>query len=196
MQFRILGRVFTIISKKSGKDYKFSFRWTKLEKEVLGINSNCDSKSIYENGMHVVFIDYDNKLTLPELMEECKRLQEQFKDTLGDAYIFESSPKKYHVHFYQQVTYWKAFEIIHFSNCDSQYKKYRGVRFNLTLRISPKGNGFIPKFVMIVPSRYYKEEDLFMKKQMAFLLTYEENLKREVKNGTYCRATSIQNSKN
>ena len=175
MQFRVFGRVITIYKKKSGKDFSFHFRITKLEKPVFGINSNLDDKSVYDGGLHVLLIDYDNKLTLPELMEECKRLQEKFKEVLGDAYIFESSPKKYHVHFYQEMDYWTAFKIIHFSKCDEQYKKWRGMRFCLTLRLSPKTEGFVPKFVMCVPSRYYKEEVEWFKKQVVSLLIYEYN---------------------
>jgi len=184
LQVRIFNRVITTYFKKKKKDFRFHFRITYLEKEVIGINSNLDDKSIYDGGLHVLFLDYDDELTLPKLMEECKRLQEKFKEVLGDAYIFESSPKKYHVHFYQPMNYWYAFQVIHFSKCDEQYKKWRGCRTNLTLRLSPKEEGFVPKLIMCVPSRYPKQEITFMKKQMGSLLAHEQLIKVKIKNGT------------
>jgi hypothetical protein len=174
LQFRIFGRVITTYFKKSGKDFKFHFRVTKLEDPVLGINSNIDNLNVYDDKAgHILLLDYDNELTLPELIEECRRLQEKFKEVLGDAYIFESSPKKYHVHFYQPMTYWLALKIIHFSKCDPQYKKWRMCRNNMTLRLSPKEEGYVPKIIMCVPSRYPKTELMFMKKQMASFLAHE-----------------------
>lgn len=187
MQVRIFGRVITTYIKKKKKDFKFHFRISYLEKPCLGINSNLDDYDVYDpRARHVLLLDMDDNLTLPELVEECKRLQEKFQEVLGDAYIFESSPKKYHIHFYQAMPYWYAFKIIHFSKCDEQYKKWRGVRDRMTLRLSPKEEGFVPKFVMCVPSRYYKEEVVFMKKQMASLLAHEQvkNQKEKIKYGT------------
>jgi len=180
LQFRIFKRVITIYNKKSGKDFSFNFRITKLEAPVIGINSNLDSFDVYDpRAKHCLLLDYDDELPLPELIQECKRIQEKFKDVLGDAYIFESSPKKYHVHFYQRMPYFYALKIIHFSKCDNNFKKWRMIRSNMTLRLSPKETGFIPKFVMVVPSRYWKEEISFVKKEMASLLNMERKIKGE-----------------
>lgn len=188
MQFRLFGRVFTIYKKKSGKDFRFNFRITKLEDPVFGINSNLDDKDVYDpEAKHILLIDFDDKLILPELVQECKRLQEKFKEILGDAYIFESSPNKFHIHFYQEMDYWTAFKIIHYSKCDEQYKRWRGSRDRMTIRLSPKESGFIPKLVMCVPSRYYKPEVLHMKREMGSFLAHERLLKREkvkIKHGT------------
>ncbi len=180
LQFRILGRVITIYWKKSGKDYSFNFRITKLEPQVIGINSNLDDKDIYNGQEHIGIIDFDDRLPLSELKYLIIQVQNKFK-WVGDGYIYQTSPKKYSIHFYQPASYWRWLMVIHFCNqyADPNYCKYRMIRNTMVMRFSPKSSGYVPKLVGLVKSANFNPEVMFMKRMVLKLIDYEENLQQK-----------------
>lgn len=185
LQFRIFGRVFTIFWKKSGKDYSFNFRSTFLEKPCVGINSNVYGSDIYKNQLHFFMGDFDDILTLKQLKKKVREVQDRFKDLVGDGYIYETSPNKFSLHFYQLSTYWEWMKVIHFLNdcLDTSYVRWRLRRNSMVMRLSPKSSGYIPKLIEVVKTKYHKGEDEFSKRMIL------QNLNSEVKikDGSYTK---------
>jgi hypothetical protein len=130
-------------------------------------------------------LDFDDLTPLDVLKGKIRILQTLFR--LGDCYLYESSrirtesnqiriyppffykqielKSKYHGYFFQDtMTYFEALRIIHYCAntlkiVDPQYAKWRMMRPNMVLRLSPKQDGFIPSFVDIVWSPYGHEKD-------------------------------------
>lgn len=173
----LLGRIYTI---------GFSIRSNPLEPPVLGIRSNLDTLSIYNPlSRHLLMLDFDDLNSLEALRGKIRILQTLFR--LGDCYIYESSrirtesnsiriyppffgktvetKSKYHGYFFQDsMTYFEALRIIHYCAntlkiVDPQYAKWRMMRPNCVLRLSPKKDGFVPSFIDIVKSPYSHYED-------------------------------------
>ena len=67
---------------------------------------------------HIVCMDMD-RFELFWLEEEVKYLQNTFK--IGEAYIFESSPEKYHVIIPDKLTYLEVVTILKNSSVDPNY---------------------------------------------------------------------------
>jgi hypothetical protein len=187
MQWRVFNRVFTL-----------NFRWTFLEAPVLGIRSNLDEKSVENNGLHALLLDYDDILSDKELIKELYKFQKRFR--LGDCEVFKSSWKKIyrfilnknfpflhikistikkrHVYFFEDMmTYWQAIKIIFLSSCDPAFKRWRMIRNNIVLRISPKSDGCIPEPEFIVKSPYSKPEIRWFKDYVYGMLRGEEVIK-------------------
>ena len=179
MQFRIFDRVVTIYFGKKGKDFRFVVRSTFLEPPVLGINSNVCGNDIYKNQLHFGMIDVDDNLTLSELRKKTKEIQNTFREFVGDGYIYETSPRKYSLHFYQLAPYWDWLKVIHFCNgfIDPQYCKWRLLRNSMVMRLSPKSSGFIPKLVEVVKSRYPKDDDEIPKQIVLQFLNREVEMR-------------------
>lgn len=189
MQFRVLGYVVTL-----------NARATKLEKEVMGIRSNLDKKSIYNNGLHILMMDFDD---VPREMLIRELIEIQHRHKLGDAEVFQSSMKtvytierirsfpfldvqkrlikKWHVYFFQDpMTYWKAIMIIHGTNgVDESYKRWRMIRPNMVLRLSPKSDGFVPRPIFTVTSPYVKPNVNWFRDQVYEFLKKENELNEE-----------------
>jgi hypothetical protein len=172
VQFRIFGRVVTL-----------NFRVTKIEEPVLGIRSNLDNKSIYNDGLHILMLDCDD-VPKEVLVDRLIKLQHRFK--LGDATVMKSSLKtiywieinssfpfvhfmkkkiiKRHIYFFgDPMIYWDAFKIIHFATnelkiVDEAYSRWRGIRPNMVLRTSPKSDGFVPEEDFVIKSPFVKPE--------------------------------------
>jgi len=173
MQWRFFGRVFT-----------WNFRVTKIESPVLGFRSSLNRYPIYDvRNRNVGLIDYDDRMTKKELKKEIRRLQRKFK--LGKAKIATSSFKlvhsffvnfkfpfihkktrrirKFHVYFPNDVGhYFDWLPVIHFSNCDHQFKKWRMMRENMVLRWSPKDDGYVPELMEDVDSKHEKPDTGYM----------------------------------
>lgn len=130
-----------------GRHLEIKFwRENALKDCVVGINSNLD------NDWHTLFIDYDDVLQYDALVREIKYLQRKFK--LGNAWIFESSYHHYYVCFFQdRMKYWEALEIIHEATCCREFKRWRMIRKEMTLRLTAKaGYSANPKFLKIIYS--------------------------------------------
>jgi len=107
-----------------------------LDDAVVGVNSDVG------NGKHALFIDFDDLLTYSQLVREIKRLQSKFG--LGPAEIYESSFEKYVVFFfYERLDYFSALKIIYDANCCKNFKKWRMLRDEMTIRLTPK-KGYKP----------------------------------------------------
>jgi hypothetical protein len=180
MQFRIFGRVFTVITHKSGPDYKFIFKSTKLEPPVIGVNSHLDSNDIYNGQKHVGILDFDDKLDLVMLKDFILQIQDKF-NWVGNGYVYETSPKKYSVHFYQPKSYWEWMKIIHFSKdkMDPQYCKWRMMRPAMVMRFTPKMTGYIPKLVGIIKSKNKVSENTEFKDMVLSVLENEIHSKQD-----------------
>ena len=135
------------------------------------------------------------------LIKELIELQHEFK--LGDAEVYRSSKKtvyyfetskrfpfiharkeikrKWHVYFFQDpMTYWKAFKIIHYATnvlriVDEAYSRWRGIRPNMVLRLSPKSDGFVPEPLFIVRSPYIKPDVKWFKSEVYRMLQFESD---------------------
>lgn len=190
LQFRIGSYVITF----------FSFRITKIENPVIGINSYL------KNGNHVLLLDYDD-ISKKELIKDIVGLQHKF--ALGDAKIFRSSRKefyefthnfpfikktiikKWHVYFTQdERPYFEWMEAISYSKCDEQFKRWRLCRSCMTLRFSPKSSGYIPEPEFIVRSPFSKEETGFEDK-ILFAINQEKEVKNAKKDNSL--QTSLEN---
>jgi hypothetical protein len=178
MQIRIFRRVVTFIINKKNPDFGISFRITKLEPEVIGFTSliTGTGKDIYNGQKHIGIIDADDISTLENLAIKIKEIQEKFKDFVGDAYIYETSPKKYSVHFYNPASYWDWLKVIHFSRdtIDEQYCKFRLLRDNLVMRFTPKSNGFTPRLVRTVRTKHPQIELTHIKEMFNDILNKEQ----------------------
>jgi len=124
-----------------------------LESSVVGLNSNltknAGTERWFEN--HFLMIDYDDNLSLNNLINEVKRLQEKF--SLPDAYIFESSYRHYNVVFFGVCRdYFDCLKIIHDTPCCESFKSWRMIRQEMTIRMSPKLNEKPPVLVYVVLS--------------------------------------------
>lgn len=106
---------------------------------VVGINSNLSSNSgtelWFEN--HFLMLDYDDSLSLSNLIVETKRLQKKFN--LPDAHIFESSFAHYHVIYFGVCRdYFDCLKVVHDTPACYGFKTWRMIREEMTLRITPK----------------------------------------------------------
>ncbi len=186
----------------SKQSYVFTLnaRLTKLEKEVLGVRSNLDRKSIYNDSLHMLMLDCDE--IKDEYLIQCLiKLQHEFK--LGDAEVYTSSLKtvyffglsskfpfihvikkqikKRHIYFFQDpMTYWRALKIIHYATVelkfvDEAFARWRMARPNMVLRISAKSNGFVPEPDFIIQSTFAKPEVKWFKESVRELLRGEMN---------------------
>ena len=137
LKFDIGKRVFSF------KSYR---RYDVGDGEVLGINSNLDPNGDF----HILMIDYDDRFKLEDLKCELYALNHKFN--LTSAYIFESSYRHYFVFwFWESLPYMKCLEIIRESKCDPNYKTYRMIRDEMTLRLTnKKGYKIKPTMVAIV----------------------------------------------
>jgi hypothetical protein len=139
----------------------FSGRRTFIEEPVAGFRSNLNNFDVHnERSLHIGMLDFDDRVSLPDLTKLIQKTQQKYKDVLGTAYIFETSPKKYAVHFYQALSYWKWLEIIHSLNqyLDPAYCRWRMLRNNMVMRFTAKSNGYIPKLISTVETKYPKPE--------------------------------------
>ena len=127
----------------------------KVKKEeqflCVGLNSNLIENANTDRWFehHFLMIDYDDKLSLQNLIIETKRLQGKF--LLPNAYIFESSFNHYIVYYFGvDMDYFDCLKVIHDTPCDEEYKKFRMIRQSMTLRITEKGSKHKPTFVCAV----------------------------------------------
>jgi hypothetical protein len=127
-----------------------------LNDVVIGINSNLTNNNNTESWYkhHFLMIDYDDILSLSNLITEIERLQEKYK--LPTAYIFESSFRHYFVFFFDvDRDYFDLLRIVHDTPCCKEFKKWRMIRQEFTLRLTPKSHyEKKPKLVSIVESNY------------------------------------------
>ena len=174
MQFRIFGRVFTVIYHKLGADYKLIAKSTKLEPPVIGINSYLDDGDIYGEQKHVGILDFDDNLPLLKLKAFVLKIQQKF-NWVGSGYIYETSPGKYSVHFYQAKTYWEWLKVVHFSKdaIDPQYSKWRMMRPAMVMRFTPKTSGHIPRLVCVIKSKNNVAENAEFRNMMLTILGRE-----------------------
>jgi len=121
-----------------------------VKEPVVGINSNlCNSNGDRWFEHHFLMIDYDDMLSLRNLITEIQRLQ--VKWNLPNAHIFESSYHHYIVYFFGvDRDYFECLKVIHDTPCCRNYKKLRMETEAMTLRISTKGHKQKPKFVCMV----------------------------------------------
>lgn len=119
-----------------------------LDENVVGINSNLNS-----GDCHVLMIDYDTMLKHDALISEIQRLQKKF--SLDTCHIFESSFKHYFVFFFnERMRYVDCLEILRDTPCCQNFKSYRMLRDEMTLRLTPKkGYEGRPKLVHIVENK-------------------------------------------
>lgn len=183
MQVKLGNHVITATFRNNKGDRKFSIRYTSLDIDVMGIRSNIDKNDIYTNQMHVGIFDIDDRLTLNELSSKILEIQEKFKDFVGNCYIFETSPKKYSFHFYNPATYWDWMKVTHYCSdiLDPQYVHWRLFRTTMVMRFTPKKNGYVPKLVRVIPSKYPKYEITAMRKSVLEVLEHEN--KKVMHNG-------------
>lgn len=161
----------------------FNARMTKLEREVLGIRSNVDDISIYGNGKQILMLDCDD---VPSDVLARSLMKIQHKFLLGDAEVLTSSRKtvysigadrkvpflhirkkivkKRHVYFFQDLmTYWDAIKVIHYATnvlgiADEAFARWRMIRSNMVLRISPKTKTDIPEKEFVILSPFHKPD--------------------------------------
>ena len=182
MQWRILNRVFTLNLWRNKDGFKFSFRMTHLRPPVIGIESVIDTdKDIYTDQMHIGIIDFDDNLSLLQLKKLTKVIQIKFNEFVGDGYIYETSPNKYSLHFYNPALYFDWLKVIHFCNeyADHAYCRWRMLRDTMVMRTSPKTEGHIPKLIAIIRSEYPKIELSWFKFNVMTMLK-NEIIKKEV----------------
>jgi len=139
-------------------------------------------------------LDYD-EIREDLLVKKLVDLQHEFK--LGNAEVFTSSIKtiyffgfsrkfpflhvikkpikKRHVYFFQDpMVYWRALRIIHKSECDEAFRRWRMIRHNIVLRISPKSDGHVPKPDFVVKSPFAKPEIKWFKRNVYEMLKGEK----------------------
>jgi len=116
---------------------------------LVGINSNTKKQDANNwDEEHILMIDYDDKLSLTNLETETRRLQEKY--SLGDATIYESSYHHYNIIYHQDcLNYFTCLRIIHDTPCDPEYKKWRMIRQQMTLRMNEKEGNKIKKVITI-----------------------------------------------
>jgi hypothetical protein len=159
-------------------DFKFSFRGTKIQPPVIGVESVIEpEKDLYVDQMHIGMIDFDDNLTLLQLKYLTKIIQEKFKEFVGDGYIYETSPDKYSLHFYNPALYFDWLKVIHFCNeyVDGAYCRWRMLRDSMVMRTSPKTEGYIPKLVAVIRTKYSKPELTWFKNSVFKMLKNEVN---------------------
>jgi len=160
---------------------------------VAGINSNLP------NGKHILMIDFDDVVGgLKDVVRECKRINRIAKKRLGRdlgyVEIYESSYRHYFAFWFEsELDYvWEAIPLLREAKCDVQYKKWRMVRDEMTLRLTPKKdkNG-VPRLVAVVGKykKKLKEGNEALRRVVHSILdtsklergdSYEENKNRSV----------------
>ena len=134
------------------RGYLFRFQSYNLPKAwVYGISSRT------RKGKYVLFHDYDD-LSLPDVLEDLKFLQERFK--LSNYYVFQIPDKSnsFHAICLDTFTISEAFEIQKSSCCDLAF--INSIKFlkskEWILRVGKKGNRAEPEFVKILESKFNK----------------------------------------
>lgn len=144
-------------------DVKF-WKEMELDQSVVGVNSNLtkNAGTNHWHEQHFLMIDYDDHLSLMNLITEINRLQEKFR--LPTAHIFESSYNHYNVMFFGACRdYFECLKVIHDTPCCQQFKFWRMSRQEMTLRLTPKNKyDRSPHLVHVVKS---------------FIGDYDENIK-------------------
>lgn len=178
MKVKLFNRVISISFSKNGKDWKFSIRSTFLEPLCIGICSNVDDKDIYEGQEHVGIFDFDDRLPVNDLREVVRMVQKKFH-FVGDGYIYETSPKKYCVHYYNHASYWDWLMVVHYLRelLDPAFVRWRLFRPSMVMRISPKSNGYIPTLVDVIESDNQVIEDVKFRESVLLMLKNEMRLK-------------------
>ena len=161
LQLKVGSRYFKFISASNSRDVV-----------VDGVNSLVrKGKEWHEN--HIPMIDYDDAISLENLIAETKRLQKKFK--LGNAWIFESSYHHYHVVYFEDVLdYFDCLRILHDTPCCRQYKMWRMLRQNMTLRMSSK-DGSRPKFAFMVKKLRNDSKKVLFKEDQQLIYNYVMN---------------------
>lgn len=174
-QFKIGKNLYTIFFTKKSGDWEFGFRRTKLEEPVIGITSKASGGDFYKDQKHIGIFDFDDILPLEHLVRKTIEIQLRFPEFVGDGYIYETSPKKYSLHFYNHATYWDWMKVVHFCNdcMDPSYVRWRLFRNTMVMRFSPKSNGYVPKLVRIVRNNMRHREDEIMKVLLNSMLEQE-----------------------
>lgn len=151
---------------------KISFRvypYYDLEDNVVGINSNLS------NGFHIFMCDFDDVFKLEELKKELKEIIEREK--FGDLEIYESSYKRYFVFgFYETLNYEDILKVTYRLNCCKNWKKWRMLREECTLRMTPKkGYKKNPTYVCTIKgkNKQIKEENKVLKEFVHNILDVE-----------------------
>lgn len=120
----------------------------------LDVRSRGMSSRVPKTSLHVSFLDYDNIIDDPRLIEELEFLQENFE--IGSFYVFETRNKGRHAVCIDALRFKDVKEIVDFTSCDLMFKK--APRINeyrcWVLRFTKKGNREAPKYLYTVPSRY------------------------------------------
>ena len=122
----------------------------KIKHYVIGYTNRC------EDGRYVLFLDYD-KIQLSWLLTELKHLIHDH--SLGDVYIFESSPKSFHVVCLDKFKLDEFLNIARSSSVDEQYI-YVPLKYGKkvwTLRLTEKDAGDI-KFVKMIKGNNKRQQ--------------------------------------
>ena len=99
----------------------------------VGLNSGFSKK-----GNHFIFLDYDNLLSLDDLVREFTKIL--VDNNLRRGIIVESSKGKYHALSFSPTPYSKMLGISSTSSCDSRHKSCTINNGFATLRFTKKGN--------------------------------------------------------
>jgi hypothetical protein len=102
----------------------------RLLPDLIGIHSET------EDGLHILFLDFDNK-TLHAVKQLCRKVQHDY--TTGSFYIFLSSKGNYHAVCFDKMTFGRVCEIQH-SLGMGKYIAFSALRGYWNLRVSPKAS--------------------------------------------------------
>jgi len=119
-----------------------------------GLQNKC------QDGMHVIFLDYDTSLYNEQLIPELKSLQKNYK--LSDFYIFKSSQKEgsYHAICLDKLTAREWMNLLEDSSVDKNYKLAPLIinTKSWVLRFTTKGDSKIPVHIRTLISPYQERE--------------------------------------
>ena len=120
--------------------------------DVVGVNSRLP------DGNHIVMWDFDN-VPLFKVVKNLLKVQRHFK--LPNIYLFQSSEgNNYIAYSFVKRKFQEIVKIIAYTDgIDFSFFKYGVYRERFTLRISEK-NGFKPKLLIVLKSRYPEEAKL------------------------------------
>jgi uncharacterized protein YeeX (DUF496 family) len=130
--------------------------WAEYKKtvEVVGVQDIC------QDGLRVLFLEYDGKLQRGFLLKELKRIQEDFK--LSSIYVLESSKDNFHAYCTDKMTSKEINEIVDTTSSDYMFRKNHAYDYvSRVLRISCKGRKPKPKYIGTVFSDYHRREKSF-----------------------------------
>jgi hypothetical protein len=163
------------LSRKYGTSLKmqlFNKIFTMNLYKDLESENTCGVQNKCQNGMHVVFLDYDSTMLNEQLIPEIKGLIHKWR--LSDFYLFKSSQKPYGYHAVclDKLTAREWVTLLEETSVDKNYKlaPINLHTYNWVLRFLPKGSSQAPEYIRRLISPF---NDRIKSRPHALFLKYQ-----------------------